>query len=254
MDLELRDKVVWIAGATGALGAAIARDFAAEGARTALSSRRAAAVAALAAELRAAGRDALEAPMDASVAAEAKAAATRIVGAWGRIDVLVTSMNVPAYGEFLDLDQAAFQATIGAKYLGYVACIQAALPDMAARGRGAIVCVTGTGGKMPIPIHMPGGSVNAAVNLIVRGLANRFGPEGVRINAVAPGPIRSPRQDAMQDASAAAGGRDPAASFPLRRFGEAGEVADAVLFLASDRASYITGTVLNVDGGGVLTL
>jgi NAD(P)-dependent dehydrogenase (short-subunit alcohol dehydrogenase family) len=130
--------------------------------------------------------------------------------------------------------------------------MQAALRHMMAQKSGAIVCITGTGGKMPIAIHMPGGSVNAALNLIVRGLANQFGKDGIRINAVSPGRIRSPRQDQMLSVGAAAD--DPAREFPLRRFGEPGEVSDAVLFLASDRASYVTGHVLNVDGGSVMTL
>jgi NAD(P)-dependent dehydrogenase (short-subunit alcohol dehydrogenase family) len=130
--------------------------------------------------------------------------------------------------------------------------MQAALPHMIEQKSGSIVCITGTGGKMPIAIHMPGGSVNAALNLIVRGLANQFGKDGVRINSVAPGRIRSPRQDQMEVAGASAD--SPAKAFPLGRFGEAEEVTDAVLFLASDRASYITGTVLNVDGGAVMTL
>ena len=104
---------------------------------------------------------------------------------------------------------------------------------------------------MPIGIHMAGGGINAALNLIVRGLATDHARAGIRINAIAPGRIISPRQDAMQ---AAGGNADSAAAaIPIGRFGEPGEVADAILFLASDRARYITGTVLYVDGGGVLT-
>ncbi len=104
---------------------------------------------------------------------------------------------------------------------------------------------------MPIGVHMAGGSINAALNLIVRGLATEHARAGIRINAVSPGPITSPRQDAMQDAGANADSATDA--IPIGRFGDPDEVADAVLFLASERARYITGTVLFVDGGAVLT-
>jgi NAD(P)-dependent dehydrogenase (short-subunit alcohol dehydrogenase family) len=252
MDLNLKNKVAWVAGATGTLGYAIAQSFAREGAKVAVSSRRTDAVARVATELDPSGRSALGIPVDVTDEAAVRAAADRIQDHFGRIDVLVTSMNSPAYGSFLELDKATFMATVNAKYLGYVACMQAALRHMVAQKAGAIVCITGTGGKMPIAIHMPGGSVNAALNLIVRGLANQFGKDGVRLNAVSPGRIRSPRQDQMLTAGAAAD--NPAKEFPLGRFGEPQEVADAVLFLASERASYITGHVLNVDGGSVMTL
>lgn len=252
MDLNLKGKVAWVAGATGTLGYSIAQGFAREGAKVAASSRRADAVARVAKELDPSGRTALGVPVDVTDEAAVRAAANRIKDHFGRIDVLVTSMNSPAYGNFLELDKATFMATVNAKYLGYVACMQAALRHMVAQRSGAIVCITGTGGKMPIAIHMPGGSVNAALNLIVRGLANQFGKDGVRLNAVSPGRIRSPRQDQMLTAGAAAD--NPAKEFPLGRFGEAQEVADAVLFLASERASYVTGHVLNVDGGSVMTL
>jgi NAD(P)-dependent dehydrogenase (short-subunit alcohol dehydrogenase family) len=252
MDLELNGKVAWVAGATGALGRPIAKGLLREGAKVAVSSRRAEAVDGLARELDPSGRNVLALPLDVTDERAVRAAAARVADRFGRIDVLVNSMNAPAYGNFLELEKATFRATIDTKYFGYVACMQAVLPRMVEQGAGAIVCITGTGGKMPIAIHMPGGSVNAALNLIVRGLANQFGGNGVRINAVSPGPIRSPRQDAMQSAGAAAD--SPAKAFPLQRFGEAEEVADAVLFLASARASYITGSVLHVDGGGVLTL
>lgn len=253
MDLGLAGKVVWVVGATGAIGKAISASFASEGARLALTSRRADAVAEAAQIIRDSGAEALEAPADARSADETRAAAKLIAETYGRLDVLVTSITVPAFGPFLEISTDVFQQAIDAKLFGAVNCIQAAIPLMreGASDGGSIVCVTGTGGKMPIGIHLPGGSVNAGLNLVVRGLATQFGPEGIRVNAVSPGPVRSPRQDIMQAAGAS---RDsPAASIPMRRFGELDEVADAVLFMASARSSYITGNILQVDGGGVLT-
>ncbi len=252
MELELSGKVAWIVGATGAIGQAISAGFAAEGARLALTSRRHDKVAEATEAIRAKGTQAIAMPADAGDAARVQAAAARIVETYGRLDVVVSAITVPAFGPFLEITASVFQDAITAKLLGSINCMQAAIPLMRTIGGGSIVCVTGTGGKMPIGIHLPGGSVNAALNLVIRGLATEFGPHGIRVNAVSPGPVRSPRQDVMQAAGAA---RDSAAArIPLRRFGEIGEVADSVLFLASARSSYITGNVLQVDGGGVLTL
>ena len=244
MDLNFKGKIAWVTGATGALGKAICETLAQEGATVCASARTADTVQSLAAEL-----GGLGVPMDATDPAQAKAAAETIVGAHGRIDILVNSVAVPAFGQFVDLEKATFQAALDTKYLGYVACMQAALPSMLTAGSGSIVNVTGTGGRMPIDIHVPGGSVNAALNLVTKALANQYGPEGVRVNAISPGPVRSPRQDQMQ-----AEGKNPADGIPLKRFGEAAEVADAVAFMASDRASYITGSILQLDGGGILSL
>jgi NAD(P)-dependent dehydrogenase (short-subunit alcohol dehydrogenase family) len=168
----------------------------------------------------------------------------------GRIDVLATTVAVPAFGPFLEIDADVFRAALEVKYLGYINCFQAALPHMIAQGSGAIVAITGTGGKLPISIHLPGGSVNAALNLVLKGLANEYGPIGIRVNAASPGPIMSERQQQMIDS----GMSDPAKGIPMGRMGEAAEVADSVVFLASARASYITGQVLGLDGGGIRAL
>ena len=250
MDMGLSGKVAWVTGATGAIGREIALRFAEEGARVALSARTPDALAALVDEINAAGGDAAAVPVDVTDAAAVKTTAENIVGTMGRIDVLATTVAVPAFGPFLEIDADVFRAALEVKYLGYINCFQAALPHMTAQGSGAIVAITGTGGKMPISIHLPGGSVNAALNLVLKGLANEFGPQGIRVNASSPGPIMSERQQQMIDS----GMSDPARGIPLGRMGSAAEVADSVVFLASDRASYITGQVLGLDGGGIKAL
>ena len=179
-----------------------------------------------------------------------KAAAAAVISEMGRIDVLATTVAVPAFGPFLEINGDVFRQALEVKYLGYINCFQAVLPHMAERASGAIVAITGTGGKQPINIHLPGGSVNAALNLVLKGLANEYGPKNIRVNAASPGPIMSERQQQMIDA----GMGNPAKGVPLGRLGEAAEVADAVLFLASERAAYITGQVLSLDGGGIKAL
>jgi 3-oxoacyl-[acyl-carrier protein] reductase len=250
MDMELTDKVAWVTGATGAIGREIALGFAREGAKVAVSARSEDALAALVGEIDARGGTAMAAVLDVTNPDAVKAAAAAVISEMGRIDVLATTVAVPAFGPFLEINGDVFRQALEVKYLGYINCFQAVLPHMAERASGAIVAITGTGGKQPINIHLPGGSVNAALNLVLKGLANEYGPKNIRVNAASPGPIMSERQQQMIDA----GMGNPAKGVPLGRLGEAAEVADAVLFLASERAAYITGQVLSLDGGGIKAL
>ena len=250
MDMGLNGKVAWVTGATGAIGREIALGLAREGARVAVSARTPDALAELVNEINAGGGEAIAAAVDVTDATAVKTSAEHIVDTMGQIDVLATTVAVPAFGSFLEIDADVFRMALEVKYLGYINCFQAALPHMITRASGAIVAITGTGGKLPIGIHLPGGSVNAALNLVLKGLANEYGPKGIRVNASSPGPIMSERQQQMIDS----GMSDPAKGIPMGRMGEAMEVADSVVFLASERASYITGQILGIDGGGIRAL
>tara|TARA_B100001123_G_scaffold16902_1_gene18934 strand:+ start:347 stop:1099 length:753 start_codon:yes stop_codon:yes gene_type:complete len=250
MDLGLTDKIVWVTGATGAIGREIATVFSNEGARVVLSARTETELKVLKEDLEKNGKTAVTFPVDVTKPKAVNSAARKIVEKFGRIDILATTVAVPAFGPFSEIDSNVFRSALEIKYLGYINCFQAALPHMLKNETGVIMAITGTGGKQPISIHLPGGSVNAALNLVLKGLANEYGKEGIRVNAVSPGPIMSERQQQMIDA----GMGDPAKGIPLRRLGNAREVADAVVFLASSRAAYITGQILSIDGGGIKAL
>ena len=250
MDMRLKDKVAWVTGATGAIGREIALAFAREGAKVAISARSKGELDKLATKIEEIGNTALAINVDVTDTESVKDAAEQVVSYMGGIDILATTVAVPAFGPFLEIDSDTFRLALEVKYLGYINCFQAVLPHMAKRQSGAIVAITGTGGKQPINIHLPGGSVNAALNLVLKGIANEYGPKNIRVNAASPGPIMSERQQQMIDA----GMGNPAKGVPLGRLGKAEEVADAVVFLASERAAYITGQVLSLDGGGIKAL
>jgi NAD(P)-dependent dehydrogenase (short-subunit alcohol dehydrogenase family) len=142
-----------------------------------------------------------------------------------------------------------------AKYFTYVHAIDAVIKSMAARKRGAIVNVVGSGGKVASPTHLPGGAANAALMLITAGLAAAYGRHGVRVNAVNPGATLTDRLKQGIEAEAKLAGVSPDEALkratervPLGRLAEPDEIANAVLFLASDRASYVTGAVIAMDG------
>ncbi|MFG1191867.1 SDR family NAD(P)-dependent oxidoreductase [Xanthobacter flavus] len=234
---DFKDRVIWITGAGGALGRASAETLAAQGATVIASGRRA--------ETLPSAERIVPLAVDITDAAAVDAAAAEIVKRFGRLDGVVTSTNLPIFGDFLKLADADWLKVIDTKLLGTVRVVRAALPHLIASGKGSVVVLSGRGGIEPSPQHLPGSSVNAALILLVRGLGTVYGPQGVRVNAVSPGPIKSPRLDAL---NAAGTGAPPDTALPGP--GLPTDVADAVAFLLSDEARYITGSNLFVDGGG----
>jgi NAD(P)-dependent dehydrogenase (short-subunit alcohol dehydrogenase family) len=155
-----------------------------------------------------------------------------------------------------DLNAAAWHAAMDAKYFTYIHAMDALLPGMAARGAGAVVNIIGMGGKVATPIHLPGGAANSALMLATVGLANVYGPKGVRINAINPGATMTARvQEALRLEAKARGLTEQEvlaqgqAKVPMRRYAASEDVANLALFLASDKAGYITGAIVPMDGG-----
>ncbi|MGE0153698.1 MAG: SDR family NAD(P)-dependent oxidoreductase [Reyranellaceae bacterium] len=252
MQDELKGRVAWVVGAGGTLGRQISADLAAAGARVYASSRDEGKLQAMARET--AGLTPL--PMDITERRSVDAAAARIVAESGRIDILVNSTSLSLFGDFLTLDDEIWVKVLQTKQIGYMRTVRAALPHMLQRKRGVVVNVTGKGGRAPRDVHLPGCSANAALNLLTRGLAMTYGKDGVRFVAVSPGVIDSPRLAAIRRSTSERNSFDQAGadkaiagSNYLGRLGTAQEVSNAVLFAASDRAGFTTGTVIEVDGG-----
>lgn len=260
MSDRLDDQVVWVAGA---IGRAVCHGFAQAGARLALSARDGDRLAELAAALPGAGAHIL-APCNVADAAQVTATAQAVRRQAGRVDVLVNTTAAPRFGDVLELTDADWLAVFQTKVLAYMRTARAVVPTMIEAGGGAIVNVSGRGGHQPsAPAHLPGSCANGAVNTLTKGLANLYGRHGIRVNAVAPGPVASERYrciSAANQAVAAAGGEAgggagrAAGSGPLGDVADPAQVADAIRFLASPRAGFVTGIVLQVDGGGTASL
>ncbi|WP_250474195.1 SDR family oxidoreductase [Caballeronia sp. GAFFF1] len=238
---QFDDRVFWVTGAFGALGAAVVRRLVCAGAHVVASSRN------IDAPLFVDWPRVVPLSVDVADDRRVREAFAQIDERFGRLDGLVLSTNVGAFGDFLDLSDDDWQRVIDAKLLGSVRPIRAALPRFIAQGKGAIVAISGRGGIAPPPNHFPGSSVNAALDLLVQGLGRKYGPHGVRVNAVAPGPIESPRFASMTTGQADA---EPTRRTALDGPGSPDDVAAAVTYLLSDDARFVTGTRLYVDGGG----
>ncbi len=256
MDLQLNGQHALITGGSRGIGLACARLFLREGARVSLVGRSpehmAKAIAALAAE----GWQAAGYCADLTDAAAAAQAAQQAEAAGGPIDILVNSAGAAKRTPFNELEPAAWRAAMDAKFFTYIHVLDPVVKTMGARGRGAVVNVIGMGGKVATTTHIAGGAANAALMLATAGLAAAWGPQGVRINAVNPALTLTDRMAEGIAADARLRGisedevlRLATARAPLGRLATPEDIADAVVYLASPRAAYISGAIVSMDGG-----
>ena len=256
MDLGLADKIVVVTGASKGIGLACAQAFIGEGARVVLVSRSAANLDAARARLQAGRHPAETIVADLVNADQAARMVDDVESRIGPIDILVNSAGAARRTAPGDLDAAAWHAAMDAKYFSYIHPLDAVLKKMATRGRGTVVNIIGSGGKVANPVHLPGGAANAALMLASTGLAVAFAPKGIRVNAINPGTTLTGRvQEGLRVEAKMTGlGEDELlkrtqARIPLGRIGTPEEVARVALFLASDAASYVTGAIVPMDGG-----
>ena len=256
MDLELRDRVVVVTGASKGIGFACAQAFAREGARVALVSRSRANLDAALAKLETHRHAPAAVVADLVDAAQAQRMVDDVERSLGPIDVLVSSAGAARRYAPDDLQAGAWRDAMDAKFFSYIYPLDAVVKRMAARGSGSIVNIIGIGGKVASPVHLPGGAANAALMLATVGLAAAYGPQGVRVNAINPGATLTGRVQEGLDAEARMTGlradellARQQARIPLRRLARPEEIAEVALFLASPRASYVTGAIIAMDGG-----
>ncbi len=256
MDLRLADRVVLVTGASKGIGHACAAAFLAEGARVALVSRSRANLDAALARLPRAAWVPIAIAADMTDPTAARDAIDAVEAQLGPIDVLVNSAGAARRYPPADLDAAAWHAAMDAKFFSTIHPTDVLVKRMAARGRGAIVNIIGMGGKLASPVHLPGGAANAALMLATVGLAAAYAGSGVRINGINPGATLTDRVNEGLEAEAKMTGKAIEAlrklsesRIPMGRMGTPEEVAQVAVFLASDRASYVTGAMVPMDGG-----
>lgn len=256
MDLELTGKVVLITGGSKGIGLACAHAFAREGAQVAIASRSADNLKAAQAALAQAGYEVLSQVANLCDAQAAQQLVETVEHQLGPIAVLVNSAGAAKRYPPAALTVQSWRDAMDAKFFPYINAMDAVIRNMAERGHGSIVNIIGAGGKVASPFHLPGGSANAALMLASAGLANAWGNKGIRVNAINPGATLTDRvQGALQAESELTGKsvdelrKSREQSIPLGRLAKPEEVADAALYLASARASYVTAALLTMDGG-----
>ena len=251
---RLAGKVAIVTGASKGIGAAIAARFAAEGAHVALCARTAEAVEAVAAEIRAAGGNATATALDVGNHAALAAFVKDTIAQHGRLDVVVNNAPSVTYAALTDMDVESFRRDFGVNVDSAFVTTREALPTMYAQGSGSIINIASVNALLALGNMAAYGAAKAALVHFTRHVAVEAAGRGVRANAIAPGVINTPATTAGFAGPYAAWGEKIAAAVPMGRFGEPAEVAALALFLASDEASYVTGTCIAIDGGKSVAL
>jgi NAD(P)-dependent dehydrogenase (short-subunit alcohol dehydrogenase family) len=244
----LHDRVAVITGAAQGIGKACARRLAQDGAKVALWDVDFAKAQALAAELQAQGASALAQHCDVSRKADVDAALAATQRSLGPVNALVNNAGIFKAADFLDVTEADWDAVIAVNLKGSFLVAQAVARVMKAHGGGAIVNMSSVNGTMAIPSIASYNASKGGIDQLTRVMALALADHGIRVNAVGPGTIATDLARAAVLGSEEAKARILSRT-PLRRLGEPAEVADAVAFLLSDAASYITGEIVYVDGG-----
>jgi NAD(P)-dependent dehydrogenase (short-subunit alcohol dehydrogenase family) len=243
----LDGKVALVTGASRGIGAAVGRAFAAAGAAVALAARDGDALGKVAAGIEGAGGRALVVPTDVSVPEAVAALVDRTVAELGRLDVACNNAGGSGLGPtpLVDVPLEAFDAAVAVNLRGVFLCLQHEIRAMTATGGGAIVNMASTAGIDAVAGLA--GYVTSKHGLVglTKVAALDYAAAGIRVNALAPGPILTENLARAGEQARQAAGR----AMPMQRVGQVDEVADAVVWLCSDRASFVTGVTLPVDGG-----
>ena len=254
MDLHLKDKVVLITGGTDGLGAALADRLVEEGARVAVCGRDPGRLAATEQRLGDAGGDVLAVRADVTQPADLQRFVDAAVGRWGRLDGLVNNAGKSSGGRIDQVTDEDWIADLNLKVLAAARCTRMAVPHLTEAGGGAIVNVLNVGAKAAGAGSLPTTASRAAGLAITKAASKDLGPHGIRVNAVLIGLVESGQWRRRADAAGQSEEEvyqqmAQRADIPLGRVGRSGEFADLVAYLLSDRASYVTGSAVNLDGG-----
>ncbi len=241
MDLGLRGRTAIVCGASAGMGLAIAEALAAEGANVAMLARRRGKLSREAERLGAFGVRG-----DVTNPADLERLVKRTLDAFGGIDVLVNNSGGPPRGSALELTDETLEAAVELLLLSVVRLTRLCLPHLRSSGQGRVINITSSSVREPVANLVLSNAVRPGVIGWAKTLASEVGPDGITVNSIAPGRIDTERLVEVYPEGPTA---DDLKAIPLRRFGEPREIGDVVAFLASERAGYVTGAVIPVDGG-----
>ena len=257
MDLGLRDRVALVAASSQGLGLATAEAFAAEGCRVAMCARNPKALAAGAEQIEQKHKvEVLTEAYDVTHPAAVSRFVTRVADRFGSVDICVTNAGGPPAKGFLAASLEDWQRAIDANFLSTVYFAREVIPHMQRKKWGRFITITSITTKQPVTDLVLSNAVRAAVVGLVKSLANEFGKDGILVNNVGPGFTATDRLKELAKTRSSATGKSEqeifdawAADAPLKRLGDPRELAETIVWLASERASYITGQTVLVDGG-----
>jgi 3-oxoacyl-[acyl-carrier protein] reductase len=259
MDLELRGKVALITAASKGMGKATAERFAQEGASVAICARGQEALEAAASEIRrSSGTEVLSVQADLSAARDIQRVVEATLAQYGRIDALVCNAGGPPALRFEEATEDDWAQALDLSLHSTMRLVRLVLPTMREQGGGNIVVITSTTVQEPSNGLILSTVPRLGVAGLFKALSKDYGSEGIRFNVVSPGGFRTDRSVELMEKHAQETGRsveelliEAGRGIPLGRLGEPEEIADVIVFLCSARASYVTGTLIAVDGGRV---
>jgi len=257
MNTGLKDRVAIIAASSQGIGRATAEALAAEGCRVAMCARNEQNLQTAAESIRKqSGSEVFAQVVDVADAEAVHRFVDAVVAKFGGVDICVTNAGGPPSKGFLAASIEEWQKAVDLNFLSTVYFAREVIPHMQRKRWGRLITITSVSTKQPVPDLVLSNAVRAAVVGLVKSLANEFGKDGILVNNVGPGYTATDRLKELAKARSAASGKSEkeiaegwTSSIPLGRLAEPREVADAIVWLASDRASYITGQTILVDGG-----
>ena len=246
---DLTGKVALVTGASQGLGRQFALTLAKHGAKVGLAARQVAKIESLKAEIEAAGGTAFSVAMDVMDLASINTGVAAVEAALGPVDVLVNNAGLAINKLFLDVTEEDYDTILGTNLKGCFFCAQAVAKGMAARGSGSIINISSVLGSRPIGTLTTYCASKGGLNQLTAAMGLELARSGVRVNAIAPGYIETPmNSDFFQSPP----GQALVKSVPARRLGQVEDLDGALLLLASDASTFMTGTVITVDGGFVI--